>query len=125
MTLTTAQARVRDFCKRRPVFTLAQLGSALGLAPITLRRALKRLGCFSSFNHNARYYTLPDKPRFSAPGLWFYRSIGFSRHRSLTKTLLVLVQDTATGATPEELTTLLRTTVGNVLASLARQQQLA
>jgi len=57
--------------------------------------------------------------------LWFYRSIGFSRHRTLTRTLVVLVHDAAAGATPEELTQLLRTPVGNLLALLARQQQLA
>jgi hypothetical protein len=125
MTLPSPQARVLDFCKRRPVVTLAQLHSALGLAPITIRRALKALGCFCSFNHNARYYTLADRPRFAANGLWFYRSIGFSRHKSLTKTLVALVHDAAAGATPEELTDLLRTPVGNLLASLARQQQLA
>jgi hypothetical protein len=125
MTLTPQQARVLDFCQRRPVLTLAQLRSALGLAPITIRRALKTFGYFCSFNHNARYYTLADRPRFAANGLWFYRSIGFSRHRTLTKTLVVLVHDAAAGATPEELTELLRTPVGNLLASLARQQQLA
>src|SRR4051812_35971665 len=119
MTLTPAEASVGDFCQRRAVFTLAQLGSALPFAAITIRRCLKTLGCFSSFNHNARYYTLPDRPRFSAQGLWFYRSIGFSCHRSLTRTLLVLARDAPTGATPEELSTLLRTSVGRVLASLA------
>src|SRR4051812_38476900 len=125
MTLTLQQARVVDFCKARPVVTLAQVRSALGLAPITIRRALKEHGYFCSFNHNARYYTLADRPRFTANGLWFYRSIGFSRHRSLTKTLVVLVHDAAAGATPEEFADLLRTAVGNLLASLARQQQLA
>jgi hypothetical protein len=125
MMLPSPQARVLDFCQRRPVVTLAQLRSALGLASITIRRALKSLGCFCSFNHNARYYTSADRPRFAANGLWFYRSIGFSRHKSLTKTLVVLVHDAAAGATPEELANLLRTPVGNLLASLARQQQLA
>jgi len=125
MTLPPPQTRVLAFCKRRPVVTLAQLRSALGLASITLRRSLKTLGCFCSFNHNARYYALADRPRFAANGLWFYRSIGFSRHRTLTRTLVVLVHDAAAGATPEELTQLLRTPVGNLLALLARQQQLA
>jgi hypothetical protein len=125
MTLTTPEARVLDFCQRRPVVTLAQLRAGLRLAPITIRRALKTHGYFASFNHNARYYTLADKPRFAANGLWFYRSIGFSRHRTLTKTLVVLVHDAPAGATPEELTHLLRTPIGNLLASLARQQQLA
>jgi hypothetical protein len=123
--LTPAEAVVLDFCARRPVVTLAQLRSGLRLAPITIRRALKSLGYFSSFNHNARYYTLANKPRFAANGLWFYRSIGFSRHRTLTSTLVALVHDAPAGATPEELTHLLRTPVGNLLASLARQQQLA
>lgn len=125
MTLTSPQARVLDFCKRRPVVTLAQLRSELRLAAITIRRALKSLGYFCSFNHNARYYTSADRPRFTANGLWFYRSIGFSRHGTLTRTLVVLVYDAAAGATPEELTDLLLTPVGNLLAGLARQQQLA
>ena len=125
MTFTPLQTRLLDFCKRRPVFTLEQLRSAVGLAPLTIRRVLKHLGYFCSFNHNARYYTWANRPRFAANGLWFYRSIGFSRHRTLTKTLVVLVHDAPTGATPEELTDLLRTPVGNLLAWLARQQQLA
>lgn len=124
MTLPTPEARVLDFCRRRPVVTLAQLRSVLRLAPITIRRALKTHGYFSSFNHNARFYTLAEKPRFAENGLWFYRSIGFSRYRTLTKTLVALVHDAPAGATPEELTHLLRTPIGNLLASLARQQQL-
>ena len=65
----TPQARVLDFCKPRPVFTLAQLQAELRLAGITIRRALKALGYLCSFNHNARYYTLADRPQFAANGL--------------------------------------------------------
>jgi hypothetical protein len=125
MTLTPSEAAVLDFCARRPVVTLAQLRSGLRLSAITIHRALNTLGYFSSFNHNARYYTLASRPRFAANGLWFYRSIGFSRHRTLTKTLVALVHDAPGGATPEELTHLLRTDVSNLLATLARQQRLA
>lgn len=125
MTLTPQQARVLDFCTRRPVVTLEQLRSVLQLAPMTIHRALQQHGYFSSFNHNSRYYTLAERPRFDANGLWFYRSIGFSCHRTLTTTLVVLVQDADAGATPEELTLLLRTPVSNLLASLARQQHVA
>jgi hypothetical protein len=125
MPLTPHQAAVLDHFKHRPVVTLAQLRSALGLSAMTVSRALKQHGYFSSFNHNARYYTLCQTPRFDANGLWFYRSIGFSRHPTLAKTLVALVLESSTGATPEELTDLLRTPVGNLLASLARQQHLA
>jgi hypothetical protein len=125
MTLTPQEARVLDFCKRRPVVTLAQVCSVLCLAPITIHRALKKHGYFSSINHNARYYTLADKPHFADNGLWFYRSIAFSCHRTLPRALVALVQQASAGATPAELVELLRTPVHNLLASLARQQQLA
>jgi hypothetical protein len=92
---------------------------------MTVSRALKQHGYFTSFNHNARYYTLRQTPRFDANGLWFYRSIGFSRHRTLIETVLALVAEAPAGATPDELTSLLCTPVGNLLASLARQQRLA
>src|ERR1700735_3172429 len=101
MTLTTQEALGVDFCKRRAVVTVAQVCSVLCLAPITVRRALKKHGYYSSINHNARYYTLAHKPHFAANGLWFYRSIAFSCHRTLPKTLLALVQQATAGATPE------------------------
>src|SRR5438876_11661701 len=123
MTLTPEQARVLDFCKRRPVVTLTQIRTVVHLAPITIRRVLKEHGYFCSFNHNACYYTLAERPRFDANGLWFYRSIGFSRQRTLPSTLVALVHAADSGATPEELAKLLLTPVNNLLASLARQPQ--
>jgi hypothetical protein len=125
MTLTPHEARVIDFCQRRPVVRLAQLCAQFHLAPITIHRALKKHGYFSSINHNARFYTLANKPCFAEDGLWFYRSIAFSCHRTLPKTLVALVEQAGAGATPEELAQILRTAVHNLLASLARQQQLA
>ena len=124
MPLTPQEAVVVEFCRHRPVVTLARVCSILQLAPITVRRALKKHGYFTSINHNARYYTLADKPHFAEDGLWFYRSIAFSCHRTLPKALVALVQDSSAGATPDELANLLHTPVGNLLACLARQQQL-
>jgi len=95
------------------------------LSRMTVFRALAKHGYFHSFNHNAHYYTLCHTPRFDANGLWFYRSIGFSRQRTLSQTLLTLVHDAAAGSTPAELTDLLHTPVGNLLMHLARQQQVA
>ena len=91
---------------------------------MTVFRALKRHGYFTSFNHNARYYTLGRTPRFDANGLWFYRSIGFSLHRTLPDTLVALVDASAAGCTASDLALLLHTPVSNLLANLARRQRL-
>jgi hypothetical protein len=92
---------------------------------MTVFRALKSCGYYSSFNHNARYYTLAQTPRFDAHGLWFYRSIGFSRHRTLPDTLVALVCEAPAGATAAELSDRLRTPVANLLPRLAQQSLLA
>jgi hypothetical protein len=123
--LTPHEALVIGSFNHRPVLSMVRLCSSLRLSRMTVFRALAKHGYFRSFNHNAHYYTLGHTPRFDGNGLWFYRSIGFSRQRTLPQTLLALVQDSAAGATPEELTHLLRTPVRNLLARLARQQQLA
>ncbi len=125
MPLTPQQAAVLDHFKRRPVATMEQLRSAAGTSHMTVFRVLKQRGYFTSFNHNARYYALRDTPRFDANGLWFYRSIGFSRHGGLAKTLIALVQASPAGCTPADLALLLRTQVANLLPSLASQQLLA
>jgi hypothetical protein len=124
MTLTLQEARVLDFCQRRPVVTLERVCSVLCLAPITVYRALKKHGYFSSINHNSRYYTLATTPLFADNGLWFYRSIAFSCHRTLAETLVTVVGQATAGATPNELAHLLRTPVHNLLARLATQQRL-
>jgi len=125
MPIPPQQAAVLDHFKHRPVSTMEQLRSALDISHMTVFRALKQHGYFSSFNHNARYYTLRETPRFDASGLWFYRSIGFSQHRTLPDTLVALVHDSLAGCTSAELTRLLRTPVTNLLTLLIRQQRLA
>ena len=123
--LTTHEALVIDSFKHRPVLRMARLCSSLRLARMTVFRALAKHGYFRSFNHGGHFCTLKHTPRFDANGLWFYRSIGFSRHHTLIETVLALLDDSLAGATPEELANLLRTPVSNLLATLARQQRLA
>jgi hypothetical protein len=125
MPQTPRQPAVLDYFGRRPVATLARARSALSLSHMTIFRALKSHGYYTSFNHNARYYTLCQTPRFDARGLWFYRTIGFSRHRTLPNTLVALVRESSAGATADELADLLRTPVANLLARLAHQSLLA
>lgn len=122
---TPQQAAVLAYFTRRPVATLAQVRSAVPVSNMTVFRALKGHGYCTSFNHNARYYTLAQTPRFDDHGLWFQRTIGFSRHRTLPDTLVALVRDSPAGATASELADLLRTPIANLLARFAQQSLLA
>jgi hypothetical protein len=61
------------------------------------------VGYYSSFTHNAKWYTLSSIPRFNRDGLWFKDQIGFSREGSLTRTLERLASRSPAGMTAEEL----------------------
>ena len=89
--------------RRQKVITFAELLEALQASIRTVRRRLKEWKALASFNHNSRYYTLPELPRFDEHGLWFYRDIGFSRHGHLPQTIVALVRQSPAGLTAAEL----------------------
>lgn len=89
------------------VLTLHDLGLRLHRSPRSVQRRLGRCQVLNSYNHNGRYYTLADIPRFDPDGLWRYRGIGFSRHGNLTQTVVGLIRHSAAGLTSSELGKLL------------------
>lgn len=97
-----AASRLRRW-RRKKVITLSELMEALRTSLRTLRRRLKAWGALASFNHNSRFYTLPELPQFDEHGLWFHRDIGFSRHGHLPQTIVALVRQSPSGLTAAEL----------------------
>jgi hypothetical protein len=89
--------------RRRKVITLAELMAELKTSLRTVRRRLKTWGALASFNHNSRFYTLPELPQFDEQGLWFHRDIGFSRHGHLPQTIVALVRQSPGGLTAAQL----------------------
>ncbi|HLE04263.1 MAG TPA: hypothetical protein VI729_06585 [Anaerolineales bacterium] len=89
--------------RRKKVITLSELMEALHTSLRTVRRRLKAWGALASFNHNSRFYTLPELPQFDEHGLWFHRQIGFSRHGHLPQTIVALVLQSPGGLTAAEL----------------------
>ncbi len=123
--LTPQETTVVDWLRQHPVATLAQLGVPHRRSHMTVFRALRKVGYYTSLNLNATGYTLGPTPAFDAEGLWRYQQWVFSRHGTLTHTLQVLVHDAPAGYTVRELDAKLLTTVGNLLSRLARAHQLA
>ena len=89
--------------RRNKVITLSELLEALRTSLRTARRRLKAWGALASFNHNSRFYTLPELPQFDEHGLWFHRAIGFSRHGHLPQSIVALVRQAPGGLTAAEL----------------------
>jgi hypothetical protein len=124
MELTRTEARVVNRLRSKRVDTMNDLCQQLHVSHMSVVRALKKYGYFTSINHNASYYTLHDIPCFDDDGLWSYRKICFSSHRTLDKTLVALVHSSAAGLSVAQLQQRLGTQVGNLLSRLCRQQEL-
>ena len=107
-----------DAFKRKKVLTKQELLDAAGCSTMTAWRLLSQHGYFTSYNHNARHYTIAGIPKFDEHGLWNYRKVRFSKWGSLTKTIIGLVQESSAGLTAEQLQQLLK--LKNVKPQLTR-----
>ena len=99
MHLTPLELKVVQRLRRLRVASMKTLRDDLDVSHMTVVRACKKYGYLSSVNCNAAFYTLQDVPHFDSDGLWNYRNICFSKHRTLEKTLVALVQDAPAGLT--------------------------
>jgi DeoR/GlpR family transcriptional regulator of sugar metabolism len=107
--------------RKKKVLTLQELRRETGCSTMTVWRLLRPHGYFTSYNHNARDYTLAGIPKFDQHGLWSFRQARFSKWGSLTKTIIGLVQESSDGLTAEQLQQRLQ--VKNVKPALTRLMQ--
>jgi hypothetical protein len=93
--------------KNRKIVTVVVLAAWLSCSIATARRRLKAWRAYTSYNHNGRYYTLPEVADFDYNGLWRYQGVFFSKHGNLKQTVVHLVTDSAQGLSGAELGKLL------------------
>jgi len=122
--LTERERKLVDWLKKRKVATMKHMRHQFQLSHMTVVRALKKYGYFTSYNHNAAYYSLHDVPQFDPWGLWAYRDIRFSKFGTLTNTVVALVERAPAGMTTTELQERLQTQVANLLCRLVQQGRL-
>jgi len=108
--MKTQVYQLQDILKafqRRKVLTKKELLDAVGCSTMTAWRLLHQHGYYTSYNDNARHYTLADTPQFDEHGLWTYRKARFSKWGSLTDTIVGLVGESFAGLTADQLRRLL------------------
>lgn len=117
--LTDLEQKVVNWLRKAKVATMRHLQQRFQISHMTVVRALRKFGYYTSYNHNAAYYVLQDVPTFDDWGLWAYRDIRFSRYRSLPETIVALVEKAPAGLTVRELEERLQSKVANLVSRLA------
>jgi hypothetical protein len=120
----SSDALVQQFYERK-VLTKEQILKAVGCSPMTAWRLLKSLGYLTSYNFNARYYTLRAMALFNEHGLWSYRKVRFSIYGSLPITVKMLITKSSSGLTMADLRDLLQVNVTPTLIRLHLSQDVS
>ncbi len=85
------------------VMTIAELAMGLSCSVRSAQRYLGRWGSIRSYNHNGKYFTLPEIPEFDQFGIWQFTSIGFSQYGNLRETVINLIENSTGGMAAAEL----------------------
>ena len=101
------------------------LSQAVDSPVVSVRRYLKQIGYFRSYTHNGKWYTLTNLPVFNKSGVWIYENIGFSKHGSLTQTIIQLIDKADNGYTAKELGEILHYACHPVLRSMVKAEQIS
>jgi len=99
------------------------LSSSLNCSSRSIQRILKKIGYYSSFTHNSKWYTLQTIPTFNTKGLWFYNNIGFSQHGNLKQTILYFVNKSSKGLTAKEIAEIISMPCHPVLNQMYKKEQ--
>ncbi|TAJ75793.1 hypothetical protein EPO44_21795 [bacterium] len=111
---------------REKVATLPEIRSALGSAANrTAFRKLKALSYLSSYSHAGKYYTLPEIAQFNEQGLWSWKKILFSKHRTLKRTIEAWAGESKSGYFESELARELKVSVRAALLRLLQEDRIA
>ncbi|MCK5537302.1 MAG: hypothetical protein KAI79_10770 [Bacteroidales bacterium] len=118
--------RLKDIFKKQKTATMKQLKSILKTkTAMTVYRKLESLNYFSSCSHSGKYYTLEGIPNFNQDGLWFNKSVLFSRYGTLAETVKNIVDESEYGYSSLELESLLKVKPNEVLVKLINIKQLS
>jgi predicted transcriptional regulator len=125
MNITVKENAVINILRQWKVATKKKLCQHFNISHMTVVRALKKFGYYTSYNKNSAFYTLHDIPEFDVHGIWAYNDIYFSCYGTLEQTIVALVENSDTGFTVQELNEILKAEVKNILSRLCRQKRLS
>jgi hypothetical protein len=114
---------IKAFRKRR-IMTLEEVAELIHSSIHTGRRRLKTWRTHTSYNHNGRYYTLPDVAEFDTDGLWKWKGVFFSQYGNLKQTVVEVVRRSQAGLDGGELHSVLGLDPRSFLSAFADHPQI-
>lgn len=109
------------YIKYNKIATMDELKNILKTpSRMTVFRKLKRLDYISSCSHSGKYYSLKGIARYDKFGIWACRSVLFSKHGTLKKSLEAILNSSPQGYTSSELNKILKLKIDDTLLELVK-----
>lgn len=109
------QAELKELFKINIAMDMDYLLRKTGSSRITIFRRLKEIGYQTSYDHNGKYFALPEFLNFDKSGLFEHKGIHFFKHGGLQELIIQEINSSEKGYNTEELSSKIKTRVGNQL----------
>ena len=120
---------IHKIFENRYTYTADYLKKHFGCTYQYLWINLKKVGYYSSFTHNSKYYTLADIPNFNDKGIWFHTDpvageIGFTKYKTAPNLIISLINSSETGMTEDKIREIMKIRVSNQLNVLMNKSKI-
>ena len=112
------------FNEANPVRILSDLLEGSHYSLRTLRRRIKDKIVIRSYNHNGKFYTMPNLAKFNTYGIWTNPVANFSMYGNLYETIVFLIDKSSAGYSPGEISIILKIKPYDSLSKLLKQQRI-
>ena len=112
------------FNKANPIRILSNLLEGSHYSLRTLRRRIKNKIVIRSYNHNGKFYTMPNLAKFNSYGIWTNPIANFSMYGNLYETIVFLIDKSSAGCSPGEISIILKIKPYDALSKLMKQQRI-
>ena len=109
------QTELKELFKRYIAMDMDDLLRKTGSSRTTILRRLKDIGYLTSYNHNGKYFALPEFLNFDDSGLFEHKGIYFFKKGGLQELIIHQINSSEKGYNAEELSSKIKTRVGNQL----------
>ena len=114
-----------DKLQQDKIATMDELKKVLhSQSRMTVFRKLKDLGYITSYSHSAKFYSLQRIAEFDKHGLWFYKSVSFSKQGTLIRSVEYFVNESDMGYNASELERILKIKVDDVLLANVKKNKI-
>jgi len=118
---STVTNELRELFKKNIVMDMDDLQKQTSSSRITVLRHLKEIGYITSYNKNAKYYTLLEIANFDETGIFNNKGILFFKNGGIRELVIKEIESGEKGFTAEELNTKIGTRVSVQLHQFVRE----